>query len=508
MNRKTGFLIVVKVLLGLFLWLVVGGCTRSAHTAPYINFSQVNAPTLESGETEPYPGPSPDPDRPDHTPTPDPPRPLPTLRSAEVVHTVRWGENLKSIARRYRVLPADIAHKNGIADPNLIYNGQQLEIPVPKVAETGPSHKLIPDSELVYGPYSADFQIAQNLQELGGYAATYREEVDGRTYTGPQIIQRVAMEYSVNPRLLIALLEHQTGWATRPEGKNKNYPLKYKEAGYEGLYRQLAWAANQLNSGYYLWRVRGVGSWLCTDGINVPVDETINAGTAALQHLFSFLQPHSKWREVVSAEGFITTYRDLFGSPFAYTYEPLVPADLTQPPLQLPFEQGVVWSFTGGPHGGWGSGSAWAAIDFAPPPGNLGCVQSKEWVVAAADGEIVYANQGAVLQSIDGDPYPQTGWTLLYMHIASSQRVEVGTFLKAGERIGHPSCEGGVSTGTHLHLARRYNGEWIPADQNLPFNLEGWISRGDGAPYQGSLVKNGRSIPAEGRKTDLNLIQR
>jgi hypothetical protein len=30
---------------------------------------------------------------------------------------------------------------------------------------------------------------------------------------------------------------------------------------------------------------------------------------------------------------------------------------------------------------------------------------------------------------------------VLYMHIESRDRVEPGTFLRAGERVGHPSCE-------------------------------------------------------------------
>ena len=37
-------------------------------------------------------------------------------------------------------------------------------------------------------------------------------------------------------------------------------------------------------------------------------------------------------------------------------------------------------------------------------------------------------------------------------------------------------------------LRRRYNGEWIPADGNLPFNLDGWVSSGNGVEYDGSLT--------------------
>jgi murein DD-endopeptidase MepM/ murein hydrolase activator NlpD len=177
--------------------------------------------------------------------------------------------------------------------------------------------------------------------------------------------------------------------------------------------------------------------------------------------------------------------------------------------MQLPFEPGKLWAFTGGPHGGWADGSGWAAIDFAPPGEPLGCVTSEAWVVAVADGVIIRAKDGAVVQDLDGDGLEQTGWTVLYMHIATTrERVQPGDYVKAGERIGHPSCEGGFSTGTHLHLARRFNGEWIPADGPLPFNLDGWISKGDGWQYNGFLVKDGIVIEAmEGVRTE-NQIER
>jgi LasA protease len=109
---------------------------------------------------------------------------------------------------------------------------------------------------------------------------------------------------------------------------------------------------------------------------------------------------------------------------------------------------------------------------------------------------------------LDGDGLEQTGWTVLYLHVDSSERVKAGTYLHAGERIGHNSCEGGFSTGTHLHLARRYNGEWIPADGPLPFDLDGWISQGAGSEYDGYLVKDGVSIEAWAGRRDDNQISR
>jgi murein DD-endopeptidase MepM/ murein hydrolase activator NlpD len=221
-----------------------------------------------------------------------------------------------------------------------------------------------------------------------------------------------------------------------------------------------------------------------------------------------YLKNREGWYISISEDGIYQTFVRLFGYPFSYAYEPMIPGDLNQPTLQLPFEDNTVWSFTGGPHGGWNTGSAWAAIDFAPPGEQLGCFESNAWVAASAPGEIVYSDHGAVIQDLDGDGLWQTGWSILYMHIATEDCVEVGTYLEAGDRIGHPSCEGGFSTGTHLHFARRYNGEWIAADGDIPLVLDGWVSVGYGVEYDGYLIKGDETVEAWNGRSALNAIQR
>jgi murein DD-endopeptidase MepM/ murein hydrolase activator NlpD len=257
-----------------------------------------------------------------------------------------------------------------------------------------------------------------------------------------------------------------------------------------------------------MWRVNGIRSWVLKDGTSVPIDPTINAGTAAVQHMYAQLLGIQDWTQVVTEGGLLSSFDQLFGYPFFYSIEPVLPPDLQQPAMQLPFEPGRTWAFTGGPHGGWDNGSAWAALDFAPPSDVLGCVTSQEWVTAIADGVILRTGDGQVIQDMDGDGYEQTGWVILYMHIDSQERIQPGTKVKAGDRIGHPSCEGGVSSGTHVHLARKYNGEWIPADQTIPFVLDGWVSSGAGKEYDGFLSRKGKQIEAYAGRSDDNGIRR
>ena len=125
-----------------------------------------------------------------------------------------------------------------------------------------------------------------------------------------------------------------------------------------------------------------------------------------------------------------------------------------------------------------------------PDAVDIGCLTSERWVTAISDGLVLRSKNGEVVVDLDRDGHEQTGWTILYMHVAAEGRVAAGTTIKAGDRIGHPSCEGGVSNATHVHLARRYNGEWIPAGGVIPFVLDGWKVTGEATEYDGRLAKD------------------
>jgi hypothetical protein len=203
-------------------------------------------------------------------------------------------------------------------------------------------------------------------------------------------------------------------------------------------------------------------------------------------------------------------YNQMMGDPWqrAASMGPLLPDGLSQPELELPFAPGMSWSFTGGPHEAWGVGSPWGGLDFAPAAVEKGCTVSRFWATAVSPGLVVRSDDAQVLVDLDGDGREQTGWVILYLHVASADRVPVGTHLNRDDRIGHPSCEGGVATGTHVHISRKYNGEWLAADGPLPFILSGWQARAGQKPYSGALIKASQVVTARPDGASTSLIAR
>lgn len=426
------------------------------------------------------------------TPTPDPPHTAPDA-PAFLSHTVAAGETLAYIAQLYNSSVEEMIQANGLPSADTLQVGQQLSVPTAATLYS-PNVKLIPDSEVVYGPSARGFNVRQFVGRYNGVLLRMEDTIEGRTLGGPEVVELVALRFSVNPRLLLAMLEYRTGWVTQTEQSVfSDYFMGKVQGGYEGLYQQLGWAADQINMGYYGRSEGGQTSVLIADGTRVAFDPTINDGTAAVQ---TWLGVHDsaaydRWVAESGLTGFYATYGRLFGNPFAYTFDPLWPPGLTQPPLILPFEVGVPWYYTGGPHGGWASGSAWASLDFAPDKELRGCYVSETWATAAAPGQVIFSDMGGILLDLDGDGFVGTGWVLVYWHMDSFERVATGTAVQTGDPLGHPSCEGGYSNGTHLHFARRYNGRWVAADGPLPANLDGWVSSGLGREYDGLLTRHG-----------------
>jgi LasA protease len=437
-------------------------------------------------------------------PTPAPPQPSPTpifktptvsSDSAPVtLYYTQAGDTIPALAVRFSVAPDEITSPDPFPEKDLINPKQLLVIPN-RLDAIGPSELLLPDSEIVYSPSALGFDTAAYIREAGGYLSTNSQDLGNGWSSSSQVIERVAIENSINPRLLLALLEYQANYVHgRPATQSQtDYPMGYINIKHKGLYSQLNWAVQQLSIGYYGWRAGLVTELTFRDAQQpLRMAPELNAGTAALQYLFAQLYTQEQWGSVMyGEENFTAVHERMFGDAWlrAQTVEPLYPTNLTQPLLELPYLPGKTWALSGGPHSAWGPDGALAALDFAPASVQGGCVENEEWVTASASGLVTRAMDGLVVQDLDADGHEQTGWVLVYLHVATKGRVPVGSLLGTNDKIGHPSCEGGKSTGTHVHIARKYNGEWILADGPIPYVLSGWVAAAGSEPYKGSLTK-------------------
>lgn len=430
------------------------------------------------------------------TPTPDPPRARdPNLEAlgdgwTAFAYKVQAGDDLGRIAAQYGLSYDQIRTANGFNGGEVLLPGQIVLVPQ-FVQHYSPTFKLIAEGELVYGPSTVGFDTAKFVARYRrGYLYHYAETVNGQAVSGAALIQRAAESFSVNPRLLLALLEYQSAWLTQdaPDANAVLYPFGRAEGGTEGLYRQLQWAANTLNRAFYQWRDGSLSLLILGDGTRVGLSEGLNAGTAAVQYFFSLTRSAGTWESTVNRQGFFKTYTTLFGDPFANVADSPMPKSLTQPELTLPWQGGETWFYSGGPHPSFGAGSPWGAVDFLPPGREAGCETSPNWITAVASGHVVRSRDGQVLLDLDLDGNEQTGWVILYLHVAEQDRVAQGTFVNRGDHIGHASCEGGFAEDAHVHLARKYNGVWLPADDPLaPFVLGGYTLRSTGSEYNGLI---------------------
>src|SRR3990172_3127416 len=101
-------------------------------------------------------------------PTPDDPHPLPSLRTGSEEYVVQPGDTLHQIARRYAVSVNAIAKANRLDSADYLDVSQVLSIPAPELQANGPDFKIIPDSELVYGPTSSSFDVAEFITGSDG----------------------------------------------------------------------------------------------------------------------------------------------------------------------------------------------------------------------------------------------------------------------------------------------------------------------------------------------------
>ncbi|HMK09067.1 MAG TPA: LysM peptidoglycan-binding domain-containing protein [Anaerolineales bacterium] len=413
-------------------------------------------------------------------------------------YPAQQGDTLAAVAAHFNTSVDEIRAANPDL-PQVVTTfpaGYPLRVPAYYVPLTSTPFHILPDSEATNGPGAIGFDLQAEVESRPGFLKGLTDYAQRKQRPAWDVVGVVARNYSIHPRLLLALLEYQTHALTQPEpqGQQAVYPLGYEDPRYRGLYRQLVWAAERFNDAYYGWRSGAVELDLADGRISRP-DPWQNAGSVGVHGVMAGLYGQADFEKAIGPDGLAHTLTDLWGDPFAREVV-YMPPSLQQPELGLPFPPHRYWDLTGGPHPSWGDSLPWGALDLAPPSAIAGCAESTEYFTAPADGVVTTSDYAMLMLDLDGDGDQRTGWVVFFYHVGLDDQAPAGMVVKKGDRLGHPSCEGGRATGTHVHLARRFNGEWIPAGGPIPFEMGGWTAAAGDAPYEGSMTKGSKVVPA------------
>ncbi len=237
-----------------------------------------------------------------------------------VDYTARSGDTLPGLASHFNTTIREIQEANPIIpkDATTMPFGFPMKIPIYYQSLWGTPFQILPDSQFVYGPAQIGFDPVAYVRKQPGWFKEYTVYASGENRTGGEVVNLLAQNYSVSPRLILAIIEFQTGGLSNPTFPKDmdEYPLGYRDYAHKGLYLQLSWAINYLNNGYYDWRYGKLKGFDLSDGRLERPDPWQNAGTVALQYYFARILDQVSYNRAVNNEGFSATYSKLFGNPW------------------------------------------------------------------------------------------------------------------------------------------------------------------------------------------------
>ena len=165
------------------------------------------------------------------TATPFPTRPA--YEPGELVdYVARSGDTLPALAARFNTTVEEILNANEFipADATTMPPGMPMKIPIYYLSFWGSQYQILPDSLFVNGPAQVDFDTRAFVDASPGWLKDAKTFANGKNIQGGEIIELVATNFSISPRLLLALLEYQLGALSQPQFPvyaDPDYPLGY-----------------------------------------------------------------------------------------------------------------------------------------------------------------------------------------------------------------------------------------------------------------------------------------
>ena len=342
----------------------------------------------------------------------------------------------------------------------------------------------VSDGQFVWGPNVGRFDILGFLLNRGSPLADYAADIAiWASYT------------SVNPKLLLGVLEFQSGLVSSiPSGWTRDDVVAAIEetsmtmatAYYEHLY---TWGDRRPRLRVQNARPPAVQ---LRDGTVIQFDAEEPSGSFALAARLAESSDRNNFDEALAMGG-AGSFDEVFGALFP-SVDLADASNLVDPPgtppanmLQFPFPLGGRWTF-GGPHS-WNGNSTppFSSMDFFIG-GSTCAAPYYLFSVASASGS-AYRPWGysCWLEIAHG-----AGWTTSYYHL---QNLTAATGAERNDPLGTIACEicaGGYATGPHVHWSLKYNGAYIDLEG---VELSGWtIHPGTVAYNSGTIERDGVSL--------------
>ncbi|MDK1288876.1 M23 family metallopeptidase [Pseudoalteromonas umbrosa] len=247
---------------------------------------------------------------------------------------------------------------------------------------------------------------------------------------------------SINPKLLLALMEHASQLISTPSEKSLLKPFaNWSEK--TGFSQQLEDVALQLNQRFYAFEE------------HTSNHSTIksNAATVALSSLLGNAQALA----LFASQYKLLMSNDLF-SPKETSFVSTNNIPNNGFSMNLPWPSGYSWT-SGGAHSNTGSGYPYSSLDFNNGSGGWG--SNTPWVQASHEGRVTRYSACNIRIT-----HP-SGYATQYYHMDNLQ-FSSGDYVSAGAWLGRYAnnrnmalCQGGQSSGPHVHFSLLYNGRFV-----------------------------------------------
>ncbi|RJE78014.1 peptidase M23 [Pseudoalteromonas sp. MSK9-3] len=261
-----------------------------------------------------------------------------------------------------------------------------------------------------------------------------------------EIILHWAGHSSINPKLLLALMELQSNVLSEPTKLNIVSPFGTLSDKL-GFAEQVQDLAITLNQRFYQFAQKIEEKTL---------QGPINSATSSLVSVLSNTQVHPS----DALHQLIDIYDTLSNTSLLLSQNHTV--TITEQPsnnfyMSFPWPSGYAW-YSGGAHSNTGSGYPYSSLDFNNGSGGWG--SNTPWVQAAHGGTVTRYSSCNIRVT------HSSGYATQYYHM-SNLRYQTGDVINSGAWLGRYAnnksqalCQGGQSSGPHVHFSLLNNGRF------------------------------------------------